>query len=362
MRYIQDIKIGTFRGIKNLSLSNLSDINILVGENNTRKTSVLEAVQLLQYPNDFKEVLKVIGLRDMIFGQRSTPIYDSFMEVFNRGQETQKSLRVSCRINNEYYSVDLIGEEKDVLRNPRQLSIMDSYSVQEMTDDITVKLFKGKSIYETTNQVITKDIIYNEVPSANSFEPKQEDKILDMRYVSSIDHMIQNFSIKRLIEIIEMDEKSQVVDLLKMFDNDIVGIELLPTKSGNRTTIQLRHSQYGLMPITSFGDGVRKVFTLVSAMASAKAGLLLIDEIETAIHKDALKDVFKWFVEACKRYNVQILATTHSFEALEALLENAEDDMITVYRLEKFEDEIISKRFSGKKAKKIIIENGGDLR
>ena len=52
----------------------------------------------------------------------------------------------------------------------------------------------------------------------------------------------------------------------------------------------------------------------------AKDGVLLIDEIETAIHFSALGKVYKWLVESCERLNVQLIATTHSLEALDAIL------------------------------------------
>ena len=46
----QTIDIKAYRGLKNITLQNLSRVNILVGENNTGKTSILEAIQLLRDP------------------------------------------------------------------------------------------------------------------------------------------------------------------------------------------------------------------------------------------------------------------------------------------------------------------------
>lgn len=40
----QTIDIKAYRGLKNITLQNLSRVNILVGENNTGKTSILEAI------------------------------------------------------------------------------------------------------------------------------------------------------------------------------------------------------------------------------------------------------------------------------------------------------------------------------
>ena len=63
----------------------------------------------------------------------------------------------------------------------------------------------------------------------------------------------------------------------------------------------------------------------------------MIDEIESALHVTALTRVFELLIHNCKAYNVQVFATTHSLEAVDAILEttliNKEPDLV-VFRLE----------------------------
>lgn len=54
---------------------------------------------------------------------------------------------------------------------------------------------------------------------------------------------------------------------------------------GNRPVEYLRHKRLGDMPLSTYGDGIKKVLVLSNAIAAATNGILLIDEIETAIHK-----------------------------------------------------------------------------
>lgn len=42
MAAINSINIETFRGINNLKLDNLAEVNILTGDNNSGKTSILK--------------------------------------------------------------------------------------------------------------------------------------------------------------------------------------------------------------------------------------------------------------------------------------------------------------------------------
>lgn len=46
-RHIDDFRIEAYRGIKDLHLQDLNDINILTGNNNSGKTSVLELLSSL---------------------------------------------------------------------------------------------------------------------------------------------------------------------------------------------------------------------------------------------------------------------------------------------------------------------------
>ncbi|MFM7907086.1 MAG: hypothetical protein ACKPA9_18625 [Microcystis sp.] len=55
----------------------------------------------------------------------------------------------------------------------------------------------------------------------------------------------------------------------------------------------------------------------------------------SAIHTEALQSSFNWLVKWCQKMNVQLFATTHSLEAVDALLEVTEPESdLVLYRLE----------------------------
>lgn len=69
-------------------------------------------------------------------------------------------------------------------------------------------------------------------------------------------------------------------------------------------------------------------------------GVILVDEIDNAIHVSAFEEVFRWFAETCLKYNVQAFITTHSVEAIDAIVKTAlqfSDDLdpIRVYTMRK---------------------------
>jgi len=90
---------------------------------------------------------------------------------------------------------------------------------------------------------------------------------------------------------------------------------------------------------------------------------LLIDELETAIHTRALERTFEWLVKACIANDVQLLATTHSLEALDAILEVSKERAdIVVYRLQQGAEKTIAKRFDKETALRLREELGMELR
>ena len=48
MAFLKTVDIKSFRDIRDLSIKKLGAINLIVGDNNCGKTSVLEAIELLR--------------------------------------------------------------------------------------------------------------------------------------------------------------------------------------------------------------------------------------------------------------------------------------------------------------------------
>jgi AAA15 family ATPase/GTPase len=93
----------------------------------------------------------------------------------------------------------------------------------------------------------------------------------------------------------------------------------------------------------------------------AKNGILLIDEIETSIHFSALSQVFTWLIQACKTNKKQLFVTTHSLEAVDAMLDaDSEKDDVVAFRLN--DDNQPPQRFAGELLQRLRSNRGLDVR
>jgi AAA15 family ATPase/GTPase len=80
-------------------------------------------------------------------------------------------------------------------------------------------------------------------------------------------------------------------------------------------------------PLSQFGDGMNRLFDILIALANVPGGILILDEVENGLHYSILTDVWKTIFNLAKQLNVQVFATTHSWECIVAFQIAAEGDM-----------------------------------
>ena len=145
------------------------------------------------------------------------------------------------------------------------------------------------------------------------------------------------------------DEESSAVGALKLISSGsvervaMIGDDIGPRSSmGRRPVVKLRGESQPV-PLKSLGDGAVRMFSVALALANSKDGFLLIDEAENGIHHSIQRDFWTMILKAAHQNNVQVLATTHSWDCVAgftmAATEIEEVDGALI-RLEKKGDEI----------------------
>lgn len=96
-----------------------------------------------------------------------------------------------------------------------------------------------------------------------------------------------------------------------------------------------------------------RLLGIVLAMANAKDGILLIDEIENGVHYSVQPDLWELIFRLARRLNVQVFATTHSWDSVEglqqAMLEEKQEDGLLIRLSLKGEDTIKSVLYDGRR-------------
>jgi AAA15 family ATPase/GTPase len=161
-------------------------------------------------------------------------------------------------------------------------------------------------------------------------------------------------------DIIKSGKKSEIIAALKLMEPQISGLELI------EDVVYLQNENSHMLPLSVFGDGLKKIMALAAGVIRAKDGILLVDELETAIHTSVLKEVFSWLVGACREFNVQLFFTTHSIETVDAVLncgaQVIREDLLRVITLVKKENKTVARVLSGEKALQVRGDYDMELR
>jgi AAA15 family ATPase/GTPase len=102
------------------------------------------------------------------------------------------------------------------------------------------------------------------------------------------------------------------------------------------------------VPLKSLGEGMNRIFGIALALVSAKNGILLIDEIESGLHYSIQPNIWRLVFEVARRLNIQVFATTHSWDCITAFQQAAqmhEQDEGVLIRLTEKKGRIVADSF-----------------
>ena len=96
---LDEITIHQFRGLKDLTLSGLSRVNLLVGQNDSGKTSILEAVAAFSRPLDVRVWVNATWRREVIHPDASFLIWLEWMFPHEPGSRNGSFSEAETRIS-----------------------------------------------------------------------------------------------------------------------------------------------------------------------------------------------------------------------------------------------------------------------
>lgn len=318
MGHIESIEINSFRGIKQLEITGFSNINLIVGDNNSGKTTFLEAIQLLFAKTQIGSVKKIINQRSVLSPDRNS-FYVSFIKMFDIEQSLdQLEFDIYAKTSNGVLRFELSGQEKSISGDEAlQLSALSprekmQYKRSSAILPETAKVFVGSIISQTNKKATEQDI---RITSMDTGLPGATLK-KEVQYIPSFGHMRYDL----LQNIVDNPEyKKLTIDILRQFDSEIA--DICYTKADDGTYLETIINKNGSsMPFSVYGDGIKKILYILNKLFVSSDSILLIDEIETGLHKKYYDVLFPVVFALANKLNVQLFIATHSNEAIDAIL------------------------------------------
>jgi len=342
--HIKSLNIESFRGLEGLKIENLGDVNIIVGDNNTGKTSVLEAIQLLCEPTEYNMATVAMQREKFKDSYFRIGLMDAIRYLFTMESKKKGSynLKIKAEIYGKKYDVSVLGKD--------EIQIYDFSKLEG--DGKQMRAFYFPLEQPPQNEVEEVDTLVGNIcidgKKNKAFElnkytnirksTETHNALVNVMFISAMEHIAKD-SFMNITQRADLSKKA--VELLNKFDSRIVDIRYIG--EGGRKFIPVFElegvSEY--IPLSLFGDGMKKALTvlnaIIGAVIDAEDGVVLIDEFETSLHTTAMDQVFKFMLTVAKELNVQLFLTTHSLEAIDTLLRCDEEnvDKIKVVRLRK---------------------------
>ena len=342
---LKSLKIKNFRCFEEFDLPQLGRVNLLVGKNNSGKTSILEALHILNSPNSCKPFLDIIDFR----GEYSWNENDSREEIFDvshffHGHRMNKdSSFVFSGIDKHTksigfsfnYMIDISPNELFLPpKDERKHSIGFVNSSSNRSNEI---LFSLK--WEGINNAVSTLYVPINTPrhdiSINTSELKNSQLI--HLASSNINTVIAQFN-----QIVLTPKEDILYESLRTIEPGIERIAPVIIhgyqRSGNGGFVVSINKQR--VPIGSMGYGIWRILEITLAMVNIPGGTLLIDEIDTGLHFSVMIDLWKLICKTAEKLDIQVFATTHNSDCWKSLAEvaNSDDiasDDITIHRIER---------------------------
>ena len=358
---LKTIKIQNFRGFQSFELQQLGRVNLLVGKNNSGKTSILEAIQLLCSRTNLEPLAEVMTNRGEYFwndNQRRNRELDICHLFYGHEIQPDSKLCISGMNNN-------IKEEITVSIGARYFHLDDDFgeelngessSFHESSIPIKGLNFGINWTRGEEREILTFPLSNNsclDLHYVQRFRRDGKNPLPNTQFVTSsfltTEKMNQLFD-----QVVLTPEEIFVQEALQTIEpkiERIASVNLqqvsplrLRTSFDSRSGFVVRLSDSNQrVPIGSMGDGIWRILGLALATVCAKDGYLFVDEIDTGLHFTAMSDMWKLIWKTAKKLNVQVFATTHNSDCWTSLAsiaeqEDATEDGIRIHRIEKGKD------------------------
>lgn len=413
MEIIKEIKINNYKGLEDIQFP-CGSINIIVGPNNTGKSSFLESIFMsISSLNNFEDMLKtdlsdifdleMINIKHFIqhekekstielelkdnnklelnitYSNKGYPpeVADDFLNFINKvsidnsvNYTRYSSRNIQSQTFNLRREINMIQKmfseiDKTDLKRKFELENMLNILYEKIDSEIqdyrnemidSEKMFLTSKLNNNLIAVhVTMDTYIGEIPIDNNKIPIECKIPFIISSPNKYDDMGEIHK-----QLVKTKKLKEVLDFLI---NRITYFEDIRQVDGE--LLVLLNNQKESLPLSFMGDGFKALLKLSFMAPLVKNGIVLFEEPETALHPYYLDILAKEIVD--NSVDSQFFISTHSSELLERILEKSEKldkiESVRILKLRRLSEGYIEREIlSGGEAKEEIESINTDLR
>ncbi len=349
---LTNLSINNFRGLKGLEINPLGRINLLAGKNGAGKTSVLEAFWIFSAPDIPELTTRISAFRGLHPPSAETVFVDLFNDF-----DPHKSIEIAASATpgrkRRTLTISLEERSSTIARSWPSVSPSEP-NLERSTQFLTEGQFQiildylhddGRNYTSRgwwVEQVVTPMApvpVPVELTNAGIHQemervPGRPDSLfMAAPFRENLQADAQRFGNLQL-----QGKDGEILSILRTVEPRLNSIAPILIKN-----TPIIHANIGMdrpIAVRLLGGGFSRIFSISVAMEGARGGMLLIDEIENGLHHRVLKDIFSNLLSLANKFDVQVVATTHSAECIEAAfhaLGNGDEGDFTFHRIDQRE-------------------------
>ena len=320
---LQTLAIRGYRGFESYRLTNLARVNLVVGKNNCGKTSVLEAVELLAtggHPSVFLTSLARRGgagagevssnVAHVFFGHRCVPGAKFNLSSDDTGRTLSMKIVSPKEVGGELEDMYLDRKQ----RRERYFG----HPIEDAMPKFGMSIGRDTSENSAEGKTVLPVMEDGSIPiwRQSWMHDRPSGPPVHFYSVESLNPVLMGGMWNT---VLANGLEAEVVNDMRLLEPDLDSIHFL-TGIERRSEILVGLRNGGVrLPIDSYGDGMRRLLAMRLSFVGAANGFLLIDEVDTGLHWTIMEEMWQFMVEVARKSNVQIFATTHSYDCIRGL-------------------------------------------
>lgn len=340
---LNSLEIRGFRIFRHLEIKRLGMVNLIVGKNNVGKSCLLEALYLYAHrglPQIIQELLEGRDESSTRMEEIGTGIVRHLFYGRQDIGKQPKAIQIGP-IDSPDDTLSIVTswyEEQtgpDGRRQRQKLALEQFDEVDNPLPGFDTKL-GSKQIISYPLHLLSRPFRFHALTQ----------QVQDIRCVFISANGLDERQVSLLWDSIALTHlEEDVLHALHIIAPEVERLNLLDREQrGRRIPVVKAEGLDDPVPLRSMGEGLNRLFGIALALVNAKDGLLLIDEVDSGLHYSVHTDLWHLIFQVADRLNVQVFATTHSWDCIEGFQRSTQEEEHRdgmLIRLENRQGEII---------------------
>ena len=308
-RMIESLQVTNFKGYKSIDLTGIPQFNFIVGPSGSGKTALLEALWMLGgvSPEIYFRSRVMRGVSAAAQLQQDRRAYESFFrELFYSPEDENGAFLSIMDSASRSRSLRISYDPGEQLELNVTKSNIGTQALHPIVFDWNLD---GKSYRCPLNFNQMGQIIVQAPPEAYP------------AVLISSAHMVDaSENAARLSLLSQKRQKYKILNALKPVYPNVEDLTVEIIGGQQIIYAALKHVQDGIS-LPNVSSGTNKFVSILLAAQHYDSGVIFIDEIENGFYYKDYVPVLRGVIDFCSEHQVQLFASTHSYEFLESLNE-----------------------------------------